>query len=99
MLKTTQLPTKLAFPKSAFTSPQECQATAFLLTCVCHARNDPSASSWSGLSQNCLSRALVMIRTPMPRLVHYRPHHVHSCSQNTNCQGQCSCFTNTAPLR
>src|SRR5262249_29204899 len=71
-LKTTQLPTRLALPKSAFTSPHDCQATAFLLTCVYQARNGPSASPWSELSQNRVSRALVMIRTPSLRRVRSR---------------------------
>jgi len=34
MLKTTQLPTRLAVPNSAFTLPHDCHSTVLLLTCV-----------------------------------------------------------------
>lgn len=43
-LKTAQLPTRLALPKSAFTSPHDCHDTVQLFTCVYHARSGPSAS-------------------------------------------------------
>ena len=62
MLKTTQLPTRLAVPNSAFTSPQDCQETVLLLTWVYHARSGPSASWRPGDSQNRFSRDLEITR-------------------------------------
>src|SRR5579863_2503840 len=62
MLKTTQLPTMLAVPNSAFTSPHVCHETVLLFTCVYHARNGPSESPLSDNLQNCRSRALEMTR-------------------------------------
>ena len=62
MLKTTQLPTRLALAKSAFTFPHECHVTDLLLTCVYHAYSGPSASWWPGLSQNFFKRALEITR-------------------------------------
>lgn len=68
MLNTTQFPTMLALAKVALTSPQEDQATVGLFTWLYHAFSGPSASSWPGSSQNCLSRALEMTRTWPPMI-------------------------------
>lgn len=87
MLKTTQLPTRLADPISAFTSAHECHATLRWLTWLYHARKGPSASSQPGASQNCRSLAFEMIR--MCSASHIDPQW-HVSSQNTNKQEQSS---------
>lgn len=64
MLKTTQLPTRLAVPNSAFTSPQELQWMVLLLTWPYHAFKGPSESEASDLSQNFRNRVLEITRIP-----------------------------------
>jgi hypothetical protein len=45
MLKTMQLPTRLAAANSALTSPQVYHATLLWLTWLCQARSGPAESS------------------------------------------------------
>ncbi len=62
MFHTTQLPTRLADPNSAFRSAHECHATSLLPTWVCHACRGPAASPRPVRSQNARSRAFEMTR-------------------------------------
>ncbi len=91
MLKTTQFPTRLADPKSAFTSAQECHVTLLWLTCVCHARNGPFESASPGFSQNSRSLVFEMIRIGRSFFIDPRD---DLSSQNTNNQGESSQNTN-----
>src|ERR1043166_3651704 len=84
MSKTTQLPTALAVPNSAFKCPQACQQTSLLATWVYQARSGASASSKPGVCQNRLSRALEMTRIALDPWFAGS----HASSQKANRQAQ-----------